>query len=181
MKKTKSLVHFPTRLCYERRVYGREYTIIADRMIFFERFPKSLFINYIKRLIDNKLEKKIKELNAVNAKKAKPPSKVPYGIDELFLNTNIYDYIKRKKIQCYIVKRYLVIGYLDWHLNITDVEKYNLYNYYKNPNKLQFENIKNIFIKYKKYLTSTYPCYQEFFDKLDILSYKFEDNIVTKL
>jgi hypothetical protein len=180
MKKIKSLVYFPTRVCYDRRVYGRKYTIIADRMIFFQKFPKTLFTNYIKKILNNKLETKIKELNTVNLEKRKPPSKVPYGIDELFLNTSLYDYIKKKQIQCYIGKRYLVLGHLEYNFNITNTEKQILYAYLNNPNKLQFEAVKNIYKKYKSELLSKYTCYQEFFDKLDTLPYTFIDNIVTR-
>jgi hypothetical protein len=180
MKKTKSLIYFPTRVCYDRRVYGRKYTIIADRMIFFQKFPKTLFTNYIKKMINNKLEAKINELNIVNSEKGKLPSKVPYGIDELFLNTILYDYIKKKQIQCYISKRYLVIGHLEYNMNITNTERQILYAYLKNPNKLQFDAVKNIYKKYKSQLIAKYACYQEFFEKLDTLDYTFIENIITK-
>jgi len=181
MKKTKSSIYFPTRVCYDRRVYGRKYTIIADRMIFFQKFPKILFTNYIKKILNNKLETKIKELNTVNSEKKKLPSKVPYGIDELFLNTSLYDYIKKKKLQCYISKRYLVLGHLEYNCNITNTERQILYTYIKNQNKLQFDAVKNIYIKYKSLLLAKYPCYQEFYDKLNILPYTFIENMITKI
>jgi len=182
MKKTKSPVYFPTRVCYEKRVYGRKYTIIADRMIFFQKFPKTLFTNYIKKIINNKPEimNKIKELNTTNSKRGKLPSKVPYGIDELFLNTSIYDYIKKKQIQCYIGKRFFVGRHLANLSNILHRDIQLLYEYSQNPNKLQFEEIKTIYKKYKSQLLGEYPCYQEFFDKVDTLDYTFVENIVTK-
>jgi hypothetical protein len=51
-----------SRICYERKVYGRKHTMEAGRLISTVHLPKRLLTSFITRLIDGKYEKEIQEL-----------------------------------------------------------------------------------------------------------------------
>jgi hypothetical protein len=176
MKRTNSKVYFSTYLCYENKVYGRKHTILAGTMIYSIKFPIKLLTNFIQKYINNKYESVIKILN--NTKK---PSKFPYGLDEVFINTYIYDYIQKKNINCYVNKLYDATNYIKYNPKITKQEKDFLTSYYFEPSKDKIEQLKKIYKKYIPDLISKYPCLQELLDKIDMFKDRMEENIITQL
>jgi len=86
--------------CYDTRIYGRSYTIVANSMISFKQFPKQLFTKFINQLSHptKSLQEIIDVLNERLKKKGNPSSKIPYGIDEAFINTTFYNYLIKESI-----------------------------------------------------------------------------------
>ena len=82
---------YRTYVCNETRLYSRSYNILAGTIISFTTFSKKLFDNFLNDLIlpNEKLLIIINNLNEKNQKRNKPYSKIPYGIDEIFINHNL--------------------------------------------------------------------------------------------
>ena len=177
MKRTNSKVYFSTYICYENKVYGRKYTILAGTMIYFMKFPIKLLTNFIQNYVNNQYESEIKILN----NSSKKSSKFPYGLDEVFINTYIYNYIQKKHVHCYVNKLYDATNYIKYSPNITKQEKYFLTSYYYEPTKDKIEQLKRIYKKYIPKLLNKYPCLQELLDKIDMFKDKMEENIITEL
>ena len=171
-------IFFETTLCYnERKPYGTNYTIVAWKMIFKQTFPKAMLTRFINKLANGELNTYIKNLNDYNTKK--PYSKVPYGIDEHFLNKNIYDYIKRHNITVLTNKIFLVDGILI-QAGFTESEIVLVRNYYRNPEKQHFNKLKQLIKKKVPSIISKYPCMQELLDKVDNLPLSMEELKIVK-
>jgi len=177
MKQTNSKVYFSTYLCYENKIYGRKHTILAGTMIYSMKFPIKLLTNFIQKYINNHYESEIKILN----NSSKKQSKFPYGLDEVFINTSIYNYIQKKHVNCYVNKLYDATNYVKYSPNITKQEKDFLTSYYYEPTKDKIEQLKKIYKKYIPNLVSKYPCLQDLLDKIDMFKDRMEKNIVTEL
>jgi len=178
MKRINSKVCFSTMLCYERKPYGRKYTILAGTMIYFMKFPLKLLTNFLQKYIDNEYDDTI---NILNNTQWKPQSKFPYGLDEVFINTSIYDYIQKKKSICYINKLYNPNKFIKRIANITKQEINFIRLLYYDPRKGKIEQLKKIYKKYIPTLVSKYPCLQELLDKIDMFKDRMEENIITQL
>ena len=171
-------------VCYDKKVYGRAYTILAGTMISFHTFPKQLFTKFINQLVHptKLLQKKIDILNEAMKQRKKPYSKIPYGIDELFLNTIIYNYLIDHNTQCYIIKNYLIFTYLLLHHNnlLTDEESEYVYLYvYKNRSSL-FNKIKHVLKTILPLILEKHPCVKETLDELDSFKTSFIKHIIKK-
>jgi len=178
MKRTNSKVYFSTIICYERKTYARKYTILAGTMIFFMKFPLKILTNFIQKYLTNQYESVIKILNKNTWRTS---SKFPYGLDEVFINTSIYDYIQKKHINSYVNKIYMVNKYINKSPNITKQEVDFLRSLYYDPTKGKIEQLKKIYKKYLPTLVSKYPCLQELLDKIDTFKDRMEENIITEL
>jgi hypothetical protein len=102
-------------------------------------------------------------------------------MDEVFINTSIYDYIQKKHINCYVNKVYMVNKYINKSRNITKQEVDLLRSSYYDPTKGKIEQVKKIYKKYLPTLVSKYPCLQELLDKIDTFTDRMEENIITEL
>jgi hypothetical protein len=178
MKRTNSKVYFSTFVCYDRKTYARKYTILAGTMIYFMKFPLKLLTNFLEKYLHNEYESVIKILNNNTWR---TPSKFPYGMDEVFINTSIYDYIQKKHINSYVNKVYMVNKYINKSRNITKQEVDLLRSSYYDPTKGKIEQVKKIYKKYLPTLVSKYPCLQELLDKIDTFTDRMEENIITEL
>jgi protein involved in ribonucleotide reduction len=177
MEKNNCSAFIQTLICYERKVYGRKYTITADRMIFRFKFPKVLLSRFITKLINDQLKPIIHKLNVANI--SKPESKVPYGIDEVFINSSIYDYMKKQSLKLICQKDYFMTsGYYKHYANMP-VDKQNiLLHYYKTGSS--FSKVKEIFKQYVPNLLTDYPCFQELLDNLSSFKHDFiKTNIIS--
>lgn len=153
--------------CYEMKVYGRNHTIVADRIITHQMFPMSILTRFINKLTAEEVD--IDGLNLQN--KYKPKSKVPYGIDELFLNTSVYDYLKRHEISVTTSKSYLLNTGFYRKAGFTNSELLFAYEYYSKPNPADFGKIKELYKRKIAPLIERYSCLQGLFDVLDRLPY----------
>jgi hypothetical protein len=170
--------------CYDKKVYKQPYTIVANKMISFITFPKQLFTKFINQLVHptKLLQEKIDILNEAMKKRKKPYSKIPYGIDELFLNTIIYNYLIDHNTQCYIIKNYLILTYklLDHNNLLTDEESEYVYLYvYKNRSSL-FNKIKHVLKTKLPLILEKHPCVKETLDQLDFFKTSFIKHIIKK-
>jgi hypothetical protein len=155
-------------VCYERKVYGRKHTIVADKIISRVSFPISMLTGFINKLAGN-MKSDIDALNLSN--KYKPKSSVPYGIDELFLNTSIYNYLKRHRMSVTTSKNYLLNSgfYKKADLSASDEQFVN--SYYRNPNRESFRRLKDLYNKKILPLVPEHSCLEELFEVLDELPY----------
>jgi len=152
-------------VCYDRKIYGRKHTIVADKIITHQMFPISMLTRFINKLTLGEVE--VDELNLAN--KYKPASRIPYGVDEMFLNTSVYDYLKRHKMSATTSKNYLLNSGFYMKAGFTDAERLFAERYYMNPSRDKFARLKELYKK--KISLLDYSCLKELFDVLDELPY----------
>jgi len=173
---------YRTFVCYDViPIYARPYTILAGTMISFQTFPKQLFTRFLNQLVTptKVLEAKIAVLNKELEKRDKPASKVPYGIDEVFTNTLLYDYLIKHSIRCYIVKDYMKAATLLFDNKfLTKEEDTVQFNYSKYLQPPLFHKVKQIFRKKLHLLFDKYPCLQDMSDKLDSFKTSFVKSLL---
>jgi len=168
---------YRTFVCYDViPIYARPYTILAGTMISFQTFPKQLFTKFLNQLVHptKVLEAKIDLLNKELEKREKPASKIPYGIDEVFINTLFYDYLIKHSIRCYILKDYMKAATLLFDNKfLTKEEDTVQFNYSKYLQPPLFHKLKQIFKKKLHLLFDKYPCLQEMSRMLDSFKTSF--------
>jgi len=145
---------------YKSNIYGRAYTIVANAMISFQTFPKQLFTRFLNQLTapTKLLQSTLALLNKQLEIKHQPTSRIPYGIDEYFMNTIMYNYIIEKMYKCYIIKDY---GYTFIHLKhekLLTKEQDKLYwNYLKYPSSSAFSSLKKLYLEKAPLIEDKYP------------------------
>ena len=178
MFKNKCDFKLSSRICYERKVYGRKYTMEAGRLISIVQLPKRLLTSFITKLIDGKYEKEIQELNAQNTRK--PFSKFPYGVDELFLNWPVYDWIKKGEYKIFVETDMLVTQMLIKNVQIPKKDEEVISAFYHEPQKKLVPKMKEIYKKWIPEILNKYPCLQILLDKLHIFKENFDEKIFIK-
>lgn len=154
-------------LCYERKVYGRKYTILAGRFISKKKLPKRLLTKFINDILEGKYSNEINELNKQNTRK--PSSNFPYGMDELFLNWIIYDWLQKQEFKINIHIDMLITNILIKNIDITLESKKILEDYYWKPEKKQITKIKKIYLEYIPKILKKFPCLQVALDSIHTL------------
>jgi hypothetical protein len=167
-----------SRICYERKVYGRKYTMEAGRLISTVQLPKRLLTSFITKLIDGKYEKEIQELNAQNTRK--PFSKFPYGVDELFLNWPVYDWIKKGEYKIFVETDMLVTQMLIKNVKIPKKDEEIISTFYHEPQKKLIPKMKEIYKRWIPEILNKYPCLQILLDKLNNFKENFDEKIFIK-
>jgi hypothetical protein len=177
MKKESCHFSYRTYVCYHLKVYGRAYTILAGTMASLITFPITLFNDYIDLLVKpNKwIQTLVTKLNNVNEKINKPHSRLPYGIDEIFCNFILYDYLIKKNISTYILKDYEYAQKL-LRNHKTEEDKVIIDAYYKNKNQINFNKLKSLLIKKLPLILDDYPCLKYMYEYMDL----FKDSFVVK-
>jgi hypothetical protein len=158
-------IQLGTYLCYNRKVYGRKYTILAGKLISRVRFSKSLLTNFIHKVHSGDFNETIKELNNANIRK--PSSKFPYGMDEVFMNTSFYDSIRRHDLRCQVTKIFNVLNLLKYNTPITKDEEEIILDGYLRPSYKNVKKVKDTYLKLIPYALEKYPCLQDFIDNKD--------------
>jgi hypothetical protein len=162
-------VFIQTNICYDRKVYARKYTIIANRVIFRTFFSKALLTRFINKLKDGKLEDIVQKLNLANTRK--PSSKVPYGIDEVFMNTEIYNNLIKKDINCCILKQYYAENFVAGVVSAKEAEI--LRENYLYPSAITVRKAKKIYKEKIPLVIEKYPCLEEMLTNLDSFTTQF--------
>jgi hypothetical protein len=152
-------------LCYDRKVYARKYTLGAGRFISRVKFPRALLTRFITKVIKGELDSTIDALNKQN--KRKPQSKFPYGMDEVFLNTSVYDWIKKHSLDVSILMDY--IPSLITHTAVTQQEAGIIQMYYRTADRSLVPKLKDIFRKKIPAILEQYPCLNPLMQELDTL------------
>ena len=165
LKKYKCDIYYRTFLCYERKLYGRKYTILAGTILSRVQFPKQLLTRFLNTIKDGKQKDIIDKLNSENSRK--PPSEFPYGLDEVFTNSSFYNYIVRHNFKCLIHKDYARAGmYLNYKGLVTKEEEELFHKHYIMPSHVGIINkLKRILVeRLPKIITPETNCLQEALD-----------------
>jgi hypothetical protein len=172
--------NYKTYVCYDRKPYGRKYTILAGSMLSRITFPKQLLTKFLNNLADGKYETMVLQLNECNTRK--PPSKVPYGIDEVFINTSIYDYLIKHDVPVSVNYDYLtgLDGFLTNSGRLSDQQKEDLKAFYMKRDSRCFIKVKKIVQKYVAWAVSQRPCFQQSLDFLPTFKTSFVKTYVLK-
>jgi hypothetical protein len=174
METAKADVHFRTFLCYDTKVYGRHYTIAAGTIISKIKFPKQILTKFLNKLADGGLNETIERLNTANLPRKKTPSKIPYGIDEVFTNTTFYDYMIRHEVRCLVIKDYASAGlYLRYRDLLTDGEVRIFERYYTKFEKELVPRMKYILGKKLPQIVDEKPCLKEILDLMPTIRSSF--------
>ena len=178
MEKNDTDVFIDSALCYDRKPWARvKHPIVAHRFISKVKFPKQIFTNFMKGLIDGKYSDLINEINAYNSRNDRktPNDKFPYGMDEVFINGPVYNSIKRNNLKIVIRKDFFIQKFLEYSFEGFR-EKYSdiLTTQYRNPNPESFKKTKEIYKKYIPMLVDKYPCMQELLDHMPDFRNTFE-------
>jgi len=175
-KKSGAQFCYRTYLCYENTKYGRSYSIVANTILSFMTFPIEIFNTFLNDLViqPKQLKKYIEEMNESNKSSKKPYSLIPYGIDELFMNHNIYDYLINNNIKCYILKDYLYVSsYLIHDKLLTKEEDDLFYKYYYNQNDDLVAKILKVFKKKLPFIADKYECVQDMLSNINSFKHSF--------
>ena len=176
MKKEKADIIIRTAVCYNqhrrirKKIYGRKYTILGCDILSTYTFPKSLLNTFLQKLQSGALKSIIQQLNKANPEKT--ASKLPFGIDEYFLNTTFYNYIIKENLRCIVYKNYDYAGHLLKEF-LTKEEQSIVESYRDNPTKLKFHPLKRIFEEHLEKGLADYPCLQEMIDQFDTFKTSF--------
>lgn len=168
MKSNKCDIFIDSALCYNRKPWTNvKYPIIAHRFISNIIFPKQMFTRFLNNLIDGKMSTLIDEINEYNSPLKQPNSKFPYGMDEAFLNSSIYNSIHRHKLKIlfridYFTQNFMVYNIERFPEKFTNILK----RYYREPTQDLFKKVKDIYKEYTPMLLDKYPCMQDLIDKL---------------
>ena len=173
--------NYVTHVCYENKQYGRTWSIIASSMVSRIQFPKQLLTKFINNLVDNSFSEMVDNLNSDNSRRKKPYSRVPYGIDEFFLNTSIYNYLIRHNSIVSIKKDYFIgmNQFLGYSGKLTAAEKKTIQLYYDDISNRQIvSDIKKILVKYKDWIMDSKLCYHDTFKLLNSFKNSFSKRYV---
>lgn len=176
MKKEKADIIIRTAVCYNqyrrirKKIYGRKYTILGCDILSTYTFPKSLLNTFLQKLQSGAFKSIIQQLN--NANPEKTASKVPFGIDEYFLNTTFYNYIIKENLRCIVYKNYDYAGHLLKEF-LTKEEQSIVESYRDHPTNVEFHSLKRIFETHLEKGLADYPCLQEMIDQFDTFKTSF--------
>jgi hypothetical protein len=141
---------------YFRKSFNQKYTIIAHRIISRIQLPRALFTRFLTKLHNGDLNDKIKLLNLENGKK--PKSQVPYCTDELFLNTNVYTYLKNHEFKIQIELDKILIGLIPNALhNLTRNEELAFFRYSLDKSETNAQNVRRVYGNILKQYGEIYP------------------------
>jgi hypothetical protein len=155
--------------CYEKKVWGTKNTILAGRFISRMQFPRALLTLFLNRVSDGKLNAKIEEINSGNTRK--PRSDFPYGMDEYFLNTYIYNTLKTRNSKILVQKDYLDSEVI--FKSKVKEEKELLLKYFYYPTHERFLKLKRLFLTYIPLYLDTHPCYKDTLENLSKMKTSF--------
>jgi hypothetical protein len=147
MSNQKTDIYINTYICYERKAWGRRNTIVVNKFITKIQFPRALMTRFLNMLSDGKLNERLAAINQQNtsANTPKPLSKVPYGTDELFINTYVYNWIVNKNVRTMLDRDYAA-PWLMFKL-LSKEHRILIQKYYYYPTQSKFLQIKKILEK----------------------------------
>lgn len=155
--------------CYEQKVWGTKNTILAGRFISRIQFPRALLTLFLNRVSSGKFDEKIEEINVGNLRK--PRSDFPYGLDEYFLNTYIYNTLKSRNSRILLQKDYLDSGII--FKGDLKAEKDLLMKYFYFPTYDRFLKMKKILLNYLPLYLDKHPCYKDMLENLNKMKNSF--------
>ena len=176
MIRTDSDVFISTTICSERKPWLRvKYPIIAHRIISRIQFPKQLMTRFLNKVLNGEFSELISEINAYNSRK-NDETIFPYGLDEAFVNSSIYNSIKKRDVNVIVHKDYFVQNILTYNVEtISQREKDTFVQFYRSPTPELFKKMKEIYRKHIPAIVDRYPCLQELLDNLSTFKTSFSN------
>lgn len=174
MSAHKTDIYINTFICYERKAWGRRNTIVVNKFITKIQFPRALMTRFLNMLSDGKLNERLAAINQQNtsANTPKPLSKVPYGTDELFINTYVYNWIVNKNVRTMLDRDYAA-PWLMFKL-LSKEHRILIQKYYYYPTYTKFLQIKKILEKAEPDpAVLEEECYKDFLKTLPKLKNSF--------
>uniref|UniRef100_A0A6C0F3M5 Glycosyltransferase n=1 Tax=viral metagenome TaxID=1070528 RepID=A0A6C0F3M5_9ZZZZ len=168
MSNHKTDIYISTYICYERNLRSsRRNSVVANKFITKVQFPRALLTRFLNMIINGKLNERLTAINQENATKhtPKPLSKVPYGTDELFMNTYIYNWIVSKNIRIMLDRDY----FAPWLMfkMLRKEHRILMQKYYYYPSHSTFLEIKKILANAEPEPGVTEAaCYKDFVETL---------------
>lgn len=165
LDRTKGDIVIHTQPCYIRKIYGRKYTVMAGELLTHVKFPKILLTTFFKQLLNGKFNQERDDLNKANKKKK--PSAIPYGMDELWMNKIVVEWIKKQDLKISVNIEFqdpVLIRYIQENSK-TDDKIY--YKYWLTQDKKMLPEVKKIFKKWIPELIEKFPCLKELYEMLD--------------
>jgi len=155
--------------CYFRKTFNQEYTMIAHRIISRIQLPKSIFTRFLNKILEGKLNSELNLLNQENIKSGKIAYTIPYGIDELFLNTSVYKHLKTYDYKIQIETDLMFSpGLIPGIMKIlTESEHLALYKYSRRRDPKYREDALKVLKKVFHTHSKQYPCFKTLEDKID--------------
>jgi hypothetical protein len=150
-------------ICYDDKVvWHRKHTILAGRFISKIQFPRALLTRFLNMFTEGKLSEIVDKINAenTNLSNKKPSSQFPYGMDEVFLNTSVYNWMMRHNTKILLQTDYFIRGFAYELGNKEDRALTQSYHWH--PTYSKFIKIKKLFEYYLPVLTQRHHCYHEF-------------------
>ena len=171
---SKAEFRFRTVICYDQKVYGRHWTILAGTMISKITFPRQILTKFLNKLKDGGLSKIVDDLNDAS-KDRRPNSEIPYGIDEVFTNSVMYEYLIRHNIKCLIQKDFQSGSYyyLRYQGHISKQEIILFERYYAKNESFLIPRMKKILERDLPKAIEDRPCLKELYDTLDSFKTSF--------
>ena len=170
---SKAEVYISTLICYERKAWGRKNAIVANKFISKVQFPRALLTRFLNMITEGKLSDQFDVMNVQNSASntAKPKSKVPYGTDELFMNTYIYNWIVKRNIRVMLDKDYAA----PWLMfQLLKDERDFVQTYYYRPTHSKFLQVKKLLEKaVPTSVVSEHECYNDFIRTLPKMKSSF--------
>jgi hypothetical protein len=170
--------NYKTNICYDRKVYAQKYTILAGTVVSRITFPKQLLTRFINRVIKGDFAEIVSKLNDGR----KPDSKVPYGIDEVFMNSSIYNYLVNHNIKVQVTKNFLqgLDNFIIHSKKLSWGEEDALRLYYTFQDEKNFDKVKKIVEKHIDWAVSQRECFGETLELLPTFKTSFEKVYVLK-
>jgi hypothetical protein len=171
IEKSKVLLYYESSLFYKSFI-RRKYTIVAGvKLITKTIFPKALLTRFLNYLNKGKLDEYINYLiKGSNPKVSGKVNKFPYGMDEVFLNTLLYDYIRKHLNDNILVNIDYIpaAGYL-YQASVPEADIKYLSFFYNNRTRIEPKREKEILKKYLPKIADKYPYINNFLEKIDRL------------
>ena len=164
-----------TLVCYDEKVvWAKKHSILAGRFITKIQFPRALLTRFLNMHTEGKLNHMIEKINNQNEDKQKKgfkPSSFPYGMDEVFLNYPVYNWLKRHEIRILVETDYFIRGFA-FRYNDDEAKKLTESHYW-NPTHAKFLRLKEMYKKYLPKDLERHQCYKDFLDLLPTFKNNF--------
>lgn len=162
-----------TTVCFAFRGMQNKYPLMAGNLIFNKfKANKRILTSFFNRVLKGDENDIIEKLNSLN--KSKPPSKIPYGMDEYFLNHYFYNILKRMQLKCLVSVDYAHDTILQKYTDKPNIIK----EYYNNPSKYNFKKYKEVIEDAINKAIIKYPCYNETLKLMDNFKESFTTNYI---
>ena len=155
-------IYIDTRVCSTSRKFGKRFPVILHKFISKMQLPSFLLERFLTDLHEGRERQAIDYMNLIN--RQKPHSEAPYGIDEYFLNTRIYEYIQARGIQCLVGKDYLNRAVMQ--KNSSEENKAILKHYFLTHDMAALPKVREILQEELPALIDDHPCCKETLDEL---------------